>query len=298
MSNEITTTTSLPPAMRQDRVGALPPVELMCSSDADADTHHTRILAVRGLYTTATGDALRTLAGLALHNFEMTVSASSVSSSSNDAATVTTLDTTEAGAVTVHNDESGQDGEIRFLGNHDNDDDDDEEVSDYSLCLSVPRGVEFTFEPFYFFFYGSLQIRSVLRNVCDIEADEDDEDDAAIFLPDASIFGWEVKMWGCFPALVPAIADADADDEDEGGLVDGVAWLCEKHEHVARLCRYETEAYRMAYCDVWVPAADGDGVEVLGNARTFVSVLAAEELGRGAFDVDAYQNNKWRVGGS
>ncbi|KAI1109999.1 hypothetical protein F5Y14DRAFT_430561 [Nemania sp. NC0429] len=100
-------------------------------------------------------------------------------------------------------------------------------------------------------------------------------------------------MWGPYPALIPAIAD-DVDGE-EAGRVHGVAWLCTKHEHVARLCMYETEAYRMAYCDVEVPSSssDGDGVEVLKNARTFVSTLEAHELRRGAFDIEEYQANRW-----
>ncbi|KAI1168584.1 hypothetical protein F5B18DRAFT_595724 [Nemania serpens] len=291
MPNENTTTTGLPPAQEEDRINAvmatLPPVELIRLPHADADAHHMSILAVRGLHTKATGAALRALADLALLNIEIPISPSSVSS--NDAAPIAAPDITEAGAVASRDDKSGRDEEIHFPTEY------DDEASYPDRCIVMPRDVEATFEPFYFFFYGSLQVRSVLRSVCDIKhKEEDDDDDDAIFRTNASIRGWEVKMWGPYPALIPAIADADGED----GRVRGVAWLCEKHEHVTRLCSYETDAYRIAYCDVEVPSADGNGVEILKNARTFVSIFAAHELRRGAFDLEDYQENIWGIGRS
>ncbi|KAI3343420.1 hypothetical protein F4824DRAFT_7872 [Ustulina deusta] len=145
-----------------------------------------------------------------------------------------------------------------------------------------------TFEPFYFFFYGSLQLRGVLQGVCNIpDSTENEGNDAIVLREGASIQGWKIKMWGPYPALVPAAPD-------EGKRVDGMAWLCEKPEHVARLCRYETGAYRMAYCDVSVPAADGHGVEVLANARTFVSTIDADELDEGKFSLAKYQRRMKR----
>ncbi|KAI1191105.1 hypothetical protein F5B17DRAFT_453984 [Nemania serpens] len=291
MSKEDIAATGLPTATEQDRIdaimAALPPVKLMCSSDSNADAHHTSILAVCGLHTTATGDVLRTLAGLALLNTKITISPSSVHS--DDAPPTTTPDTADAGAVATHDHEGSRDEGI-----HSPEEYDDEEANDYGDFLSMPWGIEVTFEPFYFFFYGSLQVRSVLEAVCDINDTEDHDDENAIVRTNASISGWKIKMWGPYPALIPAIADADADGEE--GRVSGMAWLCEKHEHVVRLCAYETNAYRIAYCDVEVPSADGNGVEVLKNARTFVSVLPADELGTGEFDVENYRDNVLGLG--
>ncbi|KAI1828379.1 hypothetical protein F4861DRAFT_179608 [Xylaria intraflava] len=136
---------------------------------------------------------------------------------------------------------------------------------------------EITFEPFYFFFYGSLQIHRVLCSVCGL-----DKESPSAIRAGARLQGWKIKMWGPYPTLVPAAAD----DDDDGKSVAGSVWWCDKPDYVARLCQYETDAYRMAYCDVAVPSADGSGVEVLANARTFVSTLPAEHLDEGDFDAE------------
>ncbi|KAJ2982241.1 hypothetical protein NUW58_g6486 [Xylaria curta] len=140
------------------------------------------------------------------------------------------------------------------------------------------HGITVTFEPFYFFFYGSLQIPNVLRRVCQI-----DDQNTITMIKDARIRGWKIKMWGPYPALVPAAKDHE---------VQGVAWLCNKSEHVARLSTYETAAYRMAYCDVSIPSADGEGVDVIKNARTFVSTEDPITLEDGRFDVAEYENSR------
>ncbi|KAI0506785.1 hypothetical protein F5B22DRAFT_650432 [Xylaria bambusicola] len=130
------------------------------------------------------------------------------------------------------------------------------------------------FTPFYFFFYGSLQIPEVINCVCALP------EDSLVLRTDASLKGWKVRMWGAFPALVPACEDDDP--------VKGVAWLCEHPEQVARLCEYETDAYRMAYCSVTLPREDGEGDEVVEDMRTFVSTLEPDQLAPGEFDRDAY----------
>ncbi|KAK5627766.1 hypothetical protein RRF57_003481 [Xylaria bambusicola] len=133
-----------------------------------------------------------------------------------------------------------------------------------------------TFTPFYFFFYGSLQIPEVLHAVCDMPEGSPE----LILRSGASIKDWKVRMWGPFPALVPAFKEDDA--------VEGVVWLCESPEHVASLCHYETDMYRIAYCDVTLPKENGDGEEVIENARMFVSTFKPDELGPGEFDKEAY----------
>ncbi|KAI2637485.1 hypothetical protein GGS21DRAFT_481591 [Xylaria nigripes] len=135
-----------------------------------------------------------------------------------------------------------------------------------------------TFEPFYFFFYGTLRIPRVLRSTCKIPGADRG---VAAMRRDASLRGWKIMMWGPYPALLPA------DDEEEP--VPGSLWWCDRPEYVARLCRYETAAYRLAYCDVSLPTADGCGVDILENVRTFVSTLEEDQLGKGEFDLDDYE---------
>lgn len=138
-----------------------------------------------------------------------------------------------------------------------------------------------SFEPFYFFFYGSLQVPNVLKRICDLEGDVYD---ANPLRGDAKIGGWRIKMWGPFPALVPTSQYHE--------LVKGMAWKCEDPRHVAKLCMYETNAYRMAYCTITVPTADGREVETIENARTFVSTLD-QELDEGEFDLDQYKKGRY-----
>ncbi|KAI0455663.1 hypothetical protein F5B21DRAFT_523442 [Xylaria acuta] len=243
------TAASSPPPTEQEQIKAimasLPPTEaqdLTSAPHAEADAHNTSILAVRGFRTTATGNELFNLADLALLNHEIPATLHTDS-----------IATQDTGAV------------------------DDAAATTTSAIAGETLPVVTTFEPFYFFFYGSLQIPDVLQGVCEI-----DDKDSITLRKNASINGWKYKMWGPYPALVPAAAD------DEEGRVGGTVWLCEKPEHVARLCNYETSAYRMAYCDVLVPSVEGSCQEIIKNARTFVNNQNSDELTEGSFDVEGY----------
>ncbi|KAI0433959.1 hypothetical protein F5Y09DRAFT_338075 [Xylaria sp. FL1042] len=255
-----TTATSSLPIRDSYQVNAitatLPPTELRypeSADDAEADAHNKTILAVRGLRTTAICFQLAQLTEIALMNHNIaTVSAGFSIEDMAPAEEVNPRDK-------------------------------------YKDLIPVT-----TFEPFYFFFYGSLQDPSVLTSVCDLLDDDDnsalndtEKDDVVVLRQGASIGGWKVKMWGQFPALVPATAK-----DENNNRVKGVAWLCEEYYHVTRLCSYESSAYRLAYCDVEVPAADGNGVEVLKNARTFVSTLEeGNGLEDGEFNLEEYQQS-------
>ncbi|KAI1351677.1 hypothetical protein F5Y01DRAFT_324922 [Xylaria sp. FL0043] len=251
-----TTTANSVPTTDEDRakaiIATLPPTEMRCPNspdDSTADAHNTAILAVRGLQTTATIFQLAQLAKIAAMNRNIAI-----------------------GENTPPTDVSNSKKQ-------------DRKSSKYKEAFVT------TFEPFYFFFYGSLQDPMVLTSVCNLLGEDNNDvindktkDEIVVLRQSASIKGWKVRMWGPYPALVPAT--------DENNRVKGVAWLCEKYDHVKRLCNYETSAYRMAYCDIEVPTADGNGVEVIKNARTFVSTLDAndEDLKDGEFVLKEYQN--------
>ncbi|KAI3337544.1 hypothetical protein HD806DRAFT_518363 [Xylariaceae sp. AK1471] len=142
------------------------------------------------------------------------------------------------------------------------------------------------FRPFYFFFYGSLQILSVLEAVCGVSSSEEGEENRIVLRENASIKGWKLKKWGPYPALVPADNTND-EGEGEGHVVRGVAWCCDKPEYVARICGYETGAYRMAYCEVSFPT--DDKLKIIRDARTFVWARDTKELEDGVFDVEEYR---------
>ncbi|OTA66543.1 hypothetical protein K449DRAFT_402613 [Hypoxylon sp. EC38] len=125
-----------------------------------------------------------------------------------------------------------------------------------------------TFEPFYFFFYGTLQLPRILKSVCNLGDSEPE-------LKAASIKDWETMIWSVYPALVPKA----------GNVVKGMYWKCDKPEYVGRLCWYESGAYRMEYCTITT-----DEGEVIENGRTFVTTIDQSKLIEGSFDLETFMD--------
>jgi hypothetical protein len=95
-------------------------------------------------------------------------------------------------------------------------------------------------------------------------------------MPPATISGFQIKMWGIYPALVPR----------ESGNVVGRVWRVASENHFDRLAAYETTAYDWIECDVVL--ADG---QALRECRTFcwAGKPDSRELEDGSFDLDRYQ---------
>ncbi|KAF2761508.1 hypothetical protein EJ05DRAFT_496421 [Pseudovirgaria hyperparasitica] len=124
------------------------------------------------------------------------------------------------------------------------------------------------FQPCYMFFYGSLMDPEVIQAVLSL-AD----------LPttrSATISGFQIKMWGIYPALVPSTS----------GAVTGVVWKVDSEKHFERLAAYETSAYDWLECEAML----GDGT-VLPRCRTFcwAGRPDSNELEEGHFDLQRYQ---------
>ncbi|KAI0887538.1 uncharacterized protein GGS22DRAFT_157418 [Annulohypoxylon maeteangense] len=84
-------------------------------------------------------------------------------------------------------------------------------------------------------------------------------------------------MWSIYPALVPK----------EGNVVKGKYWKCERIEDVGSLCNYETNAYRMEFCDI----ATEEG-NVIKDGRIFVSTMDRSNLDEGSFDLEKFVRNR------
>ncbi|KAI1213118.1 uncharacterized protein F4807DRAFT_457203 [Annulohypoxylon truncatum] len=134
----------------------------------------------------------------------------------------------------------------------------------------VHKSPALTFEPFYFFFYGSLQIPHVVTTV--VRGGGEGASYKPILKP-GSIEGWKIMMWGPYPALVPK----------KGGKVTGKYWKCKRPEDVCRLCMYETDAYRMEFCDITTEEGD-----VINGGRIFVSTVERDELEVGSFNLEKF----------
>lgn len=141
-----------------------------------------------------------------------------------------------------------------------------------SPTLNPPANVDPKPKKPSFFFYGSLMDPDVLYFIARTSATDPQ-------LHKASIRGYKMKKWGCYPTLVPA--------EDADAVVHGVYWQAEDEGQLALLQRYETNRYRPATCEIRV---EGDG-RVLGDGVVFVWAGDKEsrELVDGGFSLEEYR---------
>lgn len=124
------------------------------------------------------------------------------------------------------------------------------------------------FEPCYLFFYGSLMDAEVLQTIAGLPE--------VPAIQDGSVTGFEMKMWGIYPTLIPCA----------GAQVLGTVWKVNKPGHFFRLQRYETSAYTWCSCEIRL--SNG---EILPGCRTFcwAGDVNSKELKQGKFDLEHYQ---------
>jgi gamma-glutamylcyclotransferase (GGCT)/AIG2-like uncharacterized protein YtfP len=121
------------------------------------------------------------------------------------------------------------------------------------------------FRPQYFFFYGSLMDARQLRKVLQLQETP--------VLQSASIVGWDIKLWGQYPALVSKV----------NNITHGMAFEVQKKKYVEYLTRYETEAYRVKECMIKLD----DGRDLAG--MTFIWNAGTELLKEGNFNLKDWQ---------
>lgn len=124
------------------------------------------------------------------------------------------------------------------------------------------------FKPCHMFFYGSLMDSEVIQSILNL----------AEFPTTglATITGFQIKMWGIYPALVPSTS----------GVVSGTVWKIDKEEHFKRLAAYETSTYDWVGCEATL-----DDGKVLSECRAFCWAGSPDsnELEEGQFDLQRYQ---------
>jgi hypothetical protein len=92
------------------------------------------------------------------------------------------------------------------------------------------------------------------------------------------ITGFQVKMWGIYPTVVPS--------DNSNHKVHGMFWNVPKARQVVSLAEYETEAYKVT--PVIIYTEDGS---VITEGRTFcwAGDLNSTDLSDGNFDLATYQ---------
>ena len=250
------TTASIVAATIPDTPEPLKPVQPTVGGDAAIDRTNAAVLRLYGFQTAATGIALWKLAFLA-------------DADPDDEVEFTVKDETqtevEAGAGTAVEPSTSAAAAASNTKNR----------GITSISAALADGT-LTFEPMYFFFYGTLRDPNMLRIVCGPMQQGGSE------LRPARILDWRVMIWaGLYPMLVP----------QKGAVVEGSAWLCSDPRHVERLRRYETDNYRVEVCDIEVEV-DAEGgekkTEVIKNGRVFVSAEDTQDLEEGEFDFDSF----------
>jgi gamma-glutamylcyclotransferase (GGCT)/AIG2-like uncharacterized protein YtfP len=124
------------------------------------------------------------------------------------------------------------------------------------------------FQPCHIFFYGSLMGPDVLQTVLDLPQ--------LPVLQTGWIQGFTMRMWGIYPALVPA---------DDAPKVSGAVWRINEESHMKRLMDYETSAYVPCHCTIYL-----ENGHVLLDCRVFVWAgdSGSTELEEGSFDLGRY----------
>lgn len=136
---------------------------------------------------------------------------------------------------------------------------------------------------FTYFFYGSLMDHRMLQIVTQVTG-------TPVFR-EAWIEGYEAKMWGQYPAIVPADSSGEESSNKPKPQVQGKVWVdpTRSPEVFRRLQRYETNKYTTK--TVTVNFTDGYPA---GKARVFVFKSVNDpELTEGTFDLEEFQKDNF-----
>lgn len=138
---------------------------------------------------------------------------------------------------------------------------------------SIEQGDSSPPHPWPVFFYGTLSLPHILQQILDLS-------EPPTYI-DGSVYGWELKMWGPYPALVLT------NPYDIDRVTNAKVWMMpggeEGERMLKRLEQYETENYRKVHCMIYF--ADGSDPQL---GYTFQWNSYPEELTDGTFDPSSF----------
>lgn len=141
--------------------------------------------------------------------------------------------------------------------------------------------VEQTYNPIYYFFYGTLTQPKILSHILDLK-------EQPVLRP-AKLIGYALSKWGQYHALV---------NGKPGQEVTGYAYLVQSIEDELKLARYETNAYEAAPCRIRFTDGRDPAQE---HGMTFKYAGDDEALKAGKFDRKLWElqmgmrlPDKWR----
>lgn len=102
------------------------------------------------------------------------------------------------------------------------------------------------------------------------------------FMRRAQVIGYETRLWRPYPALV----DGETDHP-----VDGLTYDITSESQLERLKTYETESYRVVYCEIDLLKDDGSFDRVI-EGITFKWSGSKDELQKGLFNLEQWKREK------
>ena len=137
--------------------------------------------------------------------------------------------------------------------------------------LSKPK----TFQKTLYFFYGTLKEPATLSRILE-------RDIPASALQPAYVMGYCLEMWGQYKALV---------NGPTGKIVAGMAYEVESEEDAEELAVYETSAYEVAPCNIYLPSKVPGGEPKKVEGDTFRYAGDAQALREGRWDRKLWLRN-------
>ncbi|KAJ5208950.1 hypothetical protein N7449_003329 [Penicillium cf. viridicatum] len=127
----------------------------------------------------------------------------------------------------------------------------------------------------YCFFYGTLMDPHTLCQV--LKSSERPR-----IMRRARVTGFEIKLWGPYPALL---------DGEPFRSVDGMAYEILSKTELDRLAAYETDKYQLTPCSIDL-LNDDDSVEKTIEGVAFMGDGQQDELREGTFDLKQWKKEK------
>lgn len=127
----------------------------------------------------------------------------------------------------------------------------------------------------YCFFYGTLMDPNTLSQV--LKSSE-----RPPVMRRARVIGYEIKLWGPYPALL---------DGEPLHLVDGMVYEILSQTELDRLAAYETDKYQLRPCLIDL-LNDDDSVEKTIEGVAFMWDGQQDELREGTFDLKQWKKEK------
>lgn len=138
-----------------------------------------------------------------------------------------------------------------------------------------------------YIFYGTLADPVLLAEILTL--------DSVPELRPARIFGYKVKLWGQYPAVIPV--DESQHGADSDCVVEGFVYRVESVQHAERLAEYETGNYRAGACRIVYPDSPADelkGRPTEEQGYVFQYVGNMNDLSEGKLDLGVWLKSMGR----